>query len=90
MALEILERAYLHGLPVTREAMTAEGLCSQPDWNAVNRLLLAVGLKRGYRLREDLDFLAALQAWRSGVRIDSDRAWVKTGKGTEKVVELAG
>ena len=88
VALEVLERAYLHDLLVTREAMTAEGLCSQPEWNAVNSLMKAVGLKRGYTLRGDLDFVGALQAWRSGVRLDGDRAWVKTGKGQEVLVEL--
>lgn len=87
VALEILTRHYMDGLAVTREVMEAEGM-SQPDWNAVNKLLKAVGLKRGYKLRQDLDLMAAWQIWWGQVRFDGNGAWVKTAKGKEKWVDL--
>lgn len=49
-----------------------------------------IGLKRGYKLRPDMDFQTAWLAWRSGVRFDNGRAWVKVGEGQEVAVELAG
>ena len=89
VALKILNRHYSYNLPVTREAMEKAGLCSQEDWNVANKLLKAVGLKRGYKLA-DLDFQTAWQIWWSGVRLDSDHAWVKTGQGQEMRVDLTG
>lgn len=90
LAFDILERHFLDESPTTREAMVAEGVCTQPEWNVVNSLLKAVGLKRGYSLREDLDFAAAWRIWRGSVSIEDSRAWVKNGPGREMSFELEG
>lgn len=89
VALAVLERHYLDGSPVTREAMTGEGVCTQPEWNAVNQLLLEIGLKKGYKMREGIDFASAWRWWRGAVRIEEGEAWVRTSRGQERLVELA-
>lgn len=76
LAIEMLERHFLDGQPVTREVMVAEGLCTQPEWNMVNGLLKEIGLKNGYKLREDLEIWEAWRLWRASVRIE-DGIWVK-------------
>lgn len=62
--------------PTTREAMTARGLCTQVEWNAVNKLLKKADLKRGYRLNVPKDFNEAWWAWQDRVQFEHGKAWV--------------
>jgi hypothetical protein len=91
VAIEVLRRHYMFGWPVTRDAMTAENLCTQPQWNVVNQAMLAVGLKVKKTMRPDLDFAQAWEIWRSGVSIREDGyLWTLNSKGNwTALVKLA-
>lgn len=75
VAIEVLRRHGVGNLPTTREAMVAEGVCSQAEWNRVNELMQKVGLKRGYKLRKDLSFAEAWQAWSDSVKFAPGYVW---------------
>lgn len=87
VALEILNRHYLYGDKVTRDAMTQEGLCTQPQWNAVNTALKAVGLKSNNTMRGDVEFIEAWEIWKANVDIRGLELWYQNRQGQWKFLE---
>lgn len=87
VAVEMLRRHYVLGQSVTRDAMTAEGLCTQPQWNTVNQAMLAVGLKARKTMRPDLRFQEAWEIWRTGIEIREDGyLWTVNSRGNWKAL----
>ena len=50
LALKLLERHY-EGRPTTRAACTDEGICTQPQWNLINRVFKVAGFKKANTLK---------------------------------------
>ena len=72
LALAILERHYT-GLKTTRAECTKAGLCSQPEWNLINRVFKSAGFKQGNSFRPPAGELAEAWAlWMRQVSIEDD------------------
>ena len=89
VALAMLERAYLDGGSPTREAMTEAGVCSQEEWNLVNRLVKAVGLRHKKSWLQTF-FAEAWAVWREEVRVEEGYVWVLRDSGEWKALERVG
>jgi len=91
VAIEVLRRHYVHGAKVTREAMTSAGCCTQPQWNAVNAAMKAIGLKRNNTMAEGLTFQEAWEIWQASVEIRPGQRgaelWYQTRQGAWKMLE---
>jgi len=69
LALAILQRHYA-GQPTTRAACTKAGLCTQAQWNALNRVFQVASFKRKNTLDPGPDLAAAQANWFRQVEID--------------------
>lgn len=65
----IMERVYLEGFSGTRDACKEQGICSQVEWDFLNGIWLALGLREGYRFKQ-MGYVDALAIWRSAVSVD--------------------
>jgi hypothetical protein len=83
----IVRRAHT-GKKYTREAMVAENLMTQPEWNVANAVLKMAGLRDGLRytgdgVEADMDLLS------QNLRVDGEAVWVRVGRGQWSKIDLA-
>lgn len=79
VAFEILQRHFF-GQSTTRHACTVDAkLCSQADWNLVNQVFLAIGLKRGYKLTPGDTLEEAWATWAERVKLADEDILVRKG-----------
>jgi len=86
--LSIIVRRAHAGKKYTREAVVAENLMTQPEWNVANAVLKMAGLRDGLRytgadVESDIDLLA------QALRVDGEAVWVRVGRGQWRQVDLA-
>lgn len=72
----VLERQYIEGLPTNRDSCVKARICTQPEWNTINQILQAAGIK-DKRTWQAESFEAAIQKYRSNVSVDGDIVLVK-------------
>jgi hypothetical protein len=94
VAHEMLSRACLGRGKPTRDAMEADGVCSQAEWNLVNDAMCKIGLRHGYTWKTVL-FEDAWDTWMACFKLGVDEygtvyAWAMKPGGTWKVVERVG
>jgi len=83
----IVRRAHT-GKKYTREAVVAENLMTQPEWNIANAVLKMAGLRDGLRytgssVEADMDMLS------QNLRVDGEAVWVRVGRGQWRQIDLA-
>lgn len=79
LAFEILQRHFA-GLPTTRDACVQDGICDQEQWNTVNAVFIAAGMKRKNTLAPGQDLAEAWQNWRDTVQVRRDQVWIRRRK----------
>lgn len=91
VAWEMLARACLGRGKPTREAMEADGVCSQQQWNLVNEAMQIIGLRKGYTWQV-VTFDQAWDTFRANFRVQADAGgeiylWAMKPGGRWRVVE---
>ena len=78
VATQLLARFYIDHLPITRDECVKAGACNQPDWNTVNQLMKARGVKAKNKMRDDLTFETAWALWRAGKK--RNQSWAVSNR----------
>jgi hypothetical protein len=86
VARDILKRYYTKQ-PITREECEKAGVCSQVEWNQVNKAFQVIGWKRGYKFYPPDEFKLAYAIWGSKTEWFNNALWAKDPRGNLKLVE---
>ncbi len=87
LAWIVFHRAHL-GLSTSRDDMVSERICTQAQWNTVNRILVVTRIKRGYTVQLEDSIAETWAIWLEHVRIEDDGIWAKQGRGQWRVLEI--